>query len=170
MFVEFDQMPSHARVWIYTADRKMTAGEAEQVAGKLTAFAGDWAAHGTPLKASCKIDRERFILLAVDDQFHGPSGCSIDTSVNALKELGAETGIDFFNRSLVPFIIDNEVVLFKVAELKGKYADGVWNGRTLTFNTLAGTVGEVRDNWTLPAAETWLKRYMEPLREDSLAG
>lgn len=170
MFVEFDQLPSHARVWIYISDRQITPRDAALIDGALRAFTAEWAAHGAPLKSSYRISEDRFVLLAVDEEAHGASGCSIDTSVNAMKRIGAETGINFFDRSAVPFVIENQVVLLRLGELKQKYGSGVWNGHTLTFNILASTLGEIRDHWTVPAEKSWLKRYMEPLAQDSQAG
>ena len=170
MFVEFDQLPSDARVWIYTSNRKITPSDAALIDRALRDFTHEWAAHGAPLKSSYKILQDHFILLAVDEQAQGPSGCSIDTSVNVIKKIGAETGINFFDRSLVPFIIEDEVVLLRLGDLKQKYNSGVWNGQTATFNILAGTLREVRDHWIMPAEKSWLKRYMDPLRQDSFAG
>lgn len=170
MFVEFDQMPAHARTWVYMSDRRITPGDARLIDNALMAFTDGWAAHGAPLQSSYKIAEERFVLLAVDEQVQGPSGCSIDTSVNAIKSIGEDTGINFFDRSLVPFAIENEVVALRLSELKQKYGSGVWNGATLTFNILAATVGEFRTQWAVPAENTWLKRYMEPRKQDSLAG
>ena len=170
MFVEFDQMPSHARVWIYISDRQITPGDALSIDGALRSFTAEWAAHGVPLKSSYCMMEDRFVLLAVDEEAHGASGCSIDTSVNALKRVGAETGINFFDRSGVPFLIGGKVVVLRLGELKEKYNSGVWNGQTSTFNIQAGTVGEIREQWTVPAEKSWLKRYMQPLPEDSQAG
>ena len=170
MFVEFDQMPSHARAWIYISDRQITPRDAALIDGALRTFTSEWAAHGVSLRSSYKISEDRFVLLAVDEQAYGASGCSIDTSVNAMKRLGAETGINFFDRSRVPFFLENQVVLLQLGELKEKYGSGVWNGHTLTFNILAATLGEIRENWIVPAEKSWLKRYMEPLPQDSQAG
>lgn len=170
MFVEFDQMPTHARIWIYLSDRRITPGDALSINRALKAFTAEWAVHGVPLKSSYNILEDRFVLLAADEEAHGASGCSIDTSVNAMKRIGAETGINFFDRSYVPFLIENQVVLLRVGELKQKYNRGVWNGQTPTFNILAGTLGEIRDQWTIPAEKSWMKRYMEPLPQNSQAG
>lgn len=170
MFVEFEQLPPEARIWVYMSDRTIAPRDAAVINRILSAFTKEWAAHGAPLKSSFNILRNRFVLLAVDDRDQGPSGCSIDASVNVMKQAGEETGINFFDRSLVPFVIDDEIVLLRLGELKEKYAASVWNAQTPTFNILAGTLGEIRDRWTVPAAQSWLRRYVEPLGQDSLAG
>jgi hypothetical protein len=169
MFVDFDDLPGSARVWIYQADRKFNETEAKLIHAALTPFTSEWAAHGTPLRSSYKILQDQFVLLAVDEQVNDASGCSIDTSVHVMKALGEAGGIDFFNRGLVAFLIDNEIVLLAIGELKQKYVSGVWNGQTPTFNILAQRVDDVRRNWILPAEKSWVSRYMEPKSMDSLA-
>jgi hypothetical protein len=169
MFVEFDQIPDHARVWIYMADRQFSAQDRAVLDKILGAFTAEWAAHGVPLRASYTLAEDRFLILAVDESHHSPSGCSIDSSVGALRQIKEVTGIDFFDRKGVPFDSGDGINIIRLEELKQKYRDGVWDGQSLTFNTLAKTVGEFRSAWKVPAGTTWLKRYMEPRPADSVA-
>ena len=162
-------MPDDARVWIYMADRNFSAGDTEVVQAELSAFTAEWAAHGVPLRASYTLAEDRFLIIAVDESHHTPSGCSIDSSVGALRRIREATGIDFLDARGVPFASGNEIRVIKLNELKQNYRDGVWDGQTLTFNILAKTVGEFRSAWKIPAKVTWLKRYLEPRQADSIA-
>ncbi|HLT80920.1 MAG TPA: hypothetical protein VKZ86_07805 [Cyclobacteriaceae bacterium] len=169
MFVEFDQMPDHARVWIYMADRAIPSEDLNVVHGVMKAFTNEWAAHGVPLRTSYTLAEDRFLILAVDEAHHSPSGCSIDSSVGALRQIREATGIDFLDRKGVPFSSGDEITVIALGELKQKYLDGVWNARSETFNILAKTVGEYRSAWRVPASSTWLKRYLEPRQADTVA-
>lgn len=169
MFVEFDQMPDSARVWIYMADRKLDAEDREVVNKVIGAFTAEWAAHGVPLRASYRLAEDRFLVMAVDESHHSPSGCSIDSSVSALRQVRDATGVDFLDRKGVPFSSGDGIQIIRLDQLKQKYRDGVWNGRSLTFNILAKTVGEFRSAWKIPAEATWLKRYVEPRPADTVA-
>jgi hypothetical protein len=169
MFVEFNQMPDDARVWIYMADRKISEEHRGVVNAILGAFTVEWAAHGVPLRASYQLAEDRFAILAVDESHHSPSGCSIDSSVGALRQIREATGIDFLDRKGVPFSEGDEILVIRLDELKQKYRDGVWDGQSLTFNILAKTVGEFRSAWKIPAGSTWLKRYLEPRQADTIA-
>ena len=169
MFVEFDQMPDSARVWIYMADRKLDAEDREVVNKVIGAFNAEWAAHGVPLRASYTLAEDRFLVMAVDESHHSPSGCSIDSSVGALRQVRDATGVDFLDRKGVPFSSGDGIQIIRLDQLKQKYRDGVWNGRSLTFNILAKTVGEFRSAWKIPAEATWLKRYVEPRPADTVA-
>jgi hypothetical protein len=170
MFVEFDQLPDDARIWIYMADRNFSGGDTQVLDAELRAFSDEWAAHGVPLRASYTLAEERFLILAVDESHHSPSGCSIDSSVGALRRIQEATGIDFLDNRGVPFAAGNEIKVIRLNELKQNYRDGVWNGQSLTFNILAKSVGEFRSAWKVPAAATWLKRYLEPRQADTIAG
>lgn len=169
MYVDFEALPDHARVWIYQGNRQMTPGERSSIEKRLQDFTMSWAAHGNPLRTSFAIRNERFIILAVDEDMNDASGCSIDTSIHVLREIQQMTGIDFFSRNLIAFEGSEGLELILQKDLKQKYTEGVWQGHTLAFNTLASNVGELRNNWKIPAEKTWLKRYMTPNTMDSIA-
>lgn len=156
MFVPFAKLSPAARVWIYQSDRKITSEEKTVIANQLNIFTGQWQVHGAPLEASFDIRFDHFIILAANDT---TSGCSIDSSVRAVKELGQLTGIDFFNRNLVAFKHREEIRLIALPLLKSAYTNGDWSEETPVFNNLVSSVGDLAENWVVPAASTWLKRY-----------
>lgn len=169
MLIPFNKLPDHSRVWIYQADRMITPEIKSVIEEQLTLFTSSWAAHGQPLKSSYTLLDDYFIVLAVDEQTADASGCSIDSSTSALKQIALITGVDFFDRKVVSFEIDQKVKQFQLDELKQKFKDGVLNENTLTFNTLADSVGSVRKNWRIPVKESWLKRYIQPRTFDSVS-
>jgi hypothetical protein len=143
------------------SDRKLNEDEKEVISQELSLFTDQWAAHGTPLSSSFEIRNDHFVVLAVDDQINGASGCSIDSSVRIIKSIQEKIGIDFFNRSLVPFYIDGKVTLIERKNLRKKLEDRVWNNQTLTFNILAPDVGELKSSWLIEAERSWLKTFMK---------
>jgi len=162
MFVSLESMAGSSRVWIYQSDKKLTPPQKDILSNALHAFTESWQVHGEPLKTSFAILYDQFVVLAADENFNAPSGCSIDGSVRVLKELGKELNLDFFNRNVAAFKKEDAVVLIPLADLKKKNAEGVWNERTLFFNNLAPSVDSLRNGWIVPAGDTWLKRYLLP--------
>lgn len=160
MFVPFASISPESRVWIFQADRTMTASESEIAESKLRGFADGWNAHGEPLKTSFTVKFDQFIILAADEDHHSPSGCSIDSSVRVLKEIEQAIGIQLFDRNQVAFKVEEKIVLVPIRDLKQKFHDGMLNEETLTFNNLVNTRLEVEGNWIVPAGKTWLKRYI----------
>jgi hypothetical protein len=159
MFLPFESMPPTSRIWIYQSGQRFSEENSQFIQNFLRHYCDQWSAHGKPLNASFKIEFNHFIILAVDESINEASGCSIDTSVNAIKHVANETGLDFFNRELIAFKGD-EVFFIPLKALKENFTRGIWNPQTLAFNNLIPTKGLLDTEWLKPASETWLKRYL----------
>ena len=160
MYVPFDQLPDTARIWIYQAARELTEAEAGLAEAHLREFCTRWVAHGHPLRVSFAVLERRFVVLTVDEAAGSPSGCSIDSSVQALRELGERLGVDFLDKSRIAFRQpDGTTGTVGRADLRGAVTDGVLQPHTPVYDTLAPSIGALRTAWVRPAAETWLARY-----------
>lgn len=160
MYVEYDRLPAKARVWVYQADRDLTAEEQEQARQWLEGFLAEWKAHGTPLKSGFRFAHDRFLLIAVDEGAHLPSGCSIDGSARAVREIGSRLGVDFLDRSQVPYLDEEgRVATADFRRLKELVAQGAIAPQTKTFNPQVKNKAQVETDWVQPAAESWLKKY-----------
>ena len=159
MFVPFQEMPKDSRVWIYQADRPLTPQEAKNVEENTKQFLEQWSAHGQGLRCSRTLLHDRFLVISVDENHHSASGCSIDSSVHFVTELGKHLGIDWFNRSKIAFVVNNEVFIENQKDLKQKIAEGKINSETLTFNNLVTNIEEFEKHWLIPAGNSWLGRF-----------
>lgn len=160
MFIPFESLSPQSRVWIYQANRKFDSMEEKTVANLLEDFCGKWNAHGEPLKSSFKIDKSQFVIMAVDEDFHNPSGCSIDSSVGVMRQIQAITGVDLLDRTKVPFYIDGHIELIPLTELKSGFASGRLQASTPTFNTLVATLAELENKWQIPSEKSWMAKYL----------
>lgn len=160
MYVPFETLPDHSRIWIYQANRKLNDQEKQFADQALKEFCEGWAAHQVQLKTSYSIENDQFIILATDEDYHQPSGCSIDSSVRALKDIQNQLGVDFFDRSKVAFFISDAVVTHPLAKLKGIFESGELNAATLTFDNLVPSRGELSRRWKTPVEKTWLTKYL----------
>ena len=160
MLIPFKKMPDYARVWIYQANRRINSAEEKNITALLETFCRQWVAHGQPLKSSFKIERGQFVIMAVDEDYQNPSGCSIDSSVGVMRQIQATTGVDFLDRSKISFYIDGQVALIPLTEVKANFASGRLQASTITFHTLAATKAELETNWHLPAEKSWMAKYL----------
>ncbi|MEJ0054247.1 MAG: hypothetical protein WDN75_00505 [Bacteroidota bacterium] len=160
MYLPFESLPGHSRVWIYQADRTISASEKEQLSRGLTELCEQWSAHGTPLHTSFTIAFDRFVIMSVDELRQGASGCSIDGSVRYLKGLQSELGLDFFDRTRVAFLQNSNVVAYPLADLKSLFENGTLSAGTIAFNNLAGTKAEWEAHWQQPVSGSWMARYL----------
>lgn len=157
MYIPFDKLPPNARIWIYQSDKIFSEKDKNIISAALRSFTEQWNVHGTPMDASFDIRFDRFIILGANDQ---ASGCSIDSSVRTVKEIGEMLGCDLFNRNLVALSKVEGIILIPLNELKTKLAEGVWNNDTPVFNNHILTRAELETTWLVPAGSSWLKRYL----------
>lgn len=170
MYLPFDSMPGHSRLWIYQANRAFIPSEKEDLSKGLQDLCEQWSAHGASLHSSFNTLFDHFVVLAVDEQQSGVSGCSIDGSVRFLKNLQQESGLDFFDRSRVAFLrpsfpaagsaISPRVTLYTLTELKTLFQNGTLSAETITFNNMATTKAEWENHWQIQVKDCWLARYL----------
>ncbi|PRY11044.1 hypothetical protein CLV24_112173 [Pontibacter ummariensis] len=159
MYIPFNQLPSHARLWIYQANRPLTDAEQAEIKPLLERFATEWSSHGKGLQASAELLHNRFLVLANNETATAASGCSIDKSVNFVRELEQRFGVTFFDRTRLAFLQDGQVTLVGMSEVKEKVKAGEINKNTLYFDTLVDNYGELQEAWPRPAGTSWLSRY-----------
>ncbi|MBC3788030.1 hypothetical protein [Spirosoma utsteinense] len=161
MWIDFDKLPDNARVWVYQANRPLLDSDINAINEALQPALSQWAAHGQALLASAKVIENRFVIVGVDEGYNLPSGCSIDSSVRTLRQLGESLSIDFFDRSAAIMTPEEMVQTIELPVLKTAVSTGIVTPETMVFNTLVKTKAEFLTNWHLRAGDTWLKRYFK---------
>jgi hypothetical protein len=78
----------NSRVWIYQSDRPFNNSETFGIGKALNDFVANWKSHGVPVKGYANIFFDQFIILMADEEATGVSGCSIDSSVHVIQEIG----------------------------------------------------------------------------------
>jgi len=143
----FVHLPVNSKVWIYQANRELNSAEVSFLQENLKIFIQDWAAHGSQLYGDVAIKDNRFIVLVVDESKTGVSGCSIDTSVRKIKELGVKIDVDFFNRMNLYLKKENEFKQVHISEVKG-FPE--WK----VYNPMVTNLKELRENWLIPVIQS----------------
>lgn len=159
MYVPFDELPKSSRIWIYQSNRKLSDDEVASVDELLKKFVDEWAAHSTPLKASYQIKYNRFIILAVDQDYHSASGCSIDASVRVIQELEQKFGIDLLDKMNVTYKTGEFIAHKSLIDFKKMAKEKAVNANTIVFNNLVNTIEEFEEFWEVPAGESWHSRF-----------
>ncbi len=160
MYISFDELPGNARIWWYQADRNLSPSEIEILESKLRLNMDNWLTHGMPMKGSFTILFDRVILIGADTDFQSPSGCSIDSSTRWLKDLGAQLGLQLFDRS-IGYFKDDELNFISFFDAKKVIQEGHIQSDTKILNTQISSKDDVDTRLTIPASETFLKRYFE---------
>ena len=159
MFVPFEEMPKASRIWIYQSDRKLSDDEVATANELVSNFVENWAAHSTPLKASYQIKYNRFIILAVDQEYHAASGCSIDASVKIIQDLEQKFKVDLLDKMNVTYKTGEFIAHKSLIDFKKMAKEKAVNANTIVFNNLVNTIEEFDDFWEVPAGESWHSRF-----------
>ena len=154
----WEDLPDHARLWIYSADRQLTDAEEAEVQTALRTFVKQWTAHRRDLRAYGDVVHQRFVRLAVDESAAGASGCSIDASVRFLKDLGQRLGVDFFERMI--FFADNGegFLPYPREEFAAAYARGEIGDQSPVVDPLVKTKGQYDSSFVKPLGASWHAR------------
>lgn len=161
MRVSFEELADHARVWIYQSDRELSQEEVEEITGKASVFVEQWAAHGKGLLSSAKVFYNRFLILSVDEGYNSASGCSIDASVNFIKNLGQQYNVDFLGRTQIPFLKGENVFTVPINTLQMQFDEGTLSENSITFNNLVSDIKHFKSDWIVPVKDSWLNRYLK---------
>ena len=154
--VDFDQISSQARLWIFAAERSLSEGERVRIVEEVDAFLEQWVAHDVPLTSASELRYKQFIFVAVDERDAGASGCSVDALVRRMKTLQAELGVELLNHS--PVLYREGAGISRVSRecFSDLVGAGKVNHDTVVFDNTVSTVGSVRQGrWELPAIESW---------------
>ncbi|MDI1324541.1 MAG: hypothetical protein PSV36_17480 [Algoriphagus sp.] len=159
MYVDFNKMPAYSRVWIYQAGRSFSQAEKELVTHRMKTFCDGWNTHGNGMPSSFQILDDQVLILAVDESNLGASGCSIDSSVKALRELENTLGINLTDQGKVSYkSADGGLKVAPALGIKSKVIEGEIGADTLVINPLIQRKSELEDVW-ISAGKSWLNKY-----------
>jgi chemotaxis regulatin CheY-phosphate phosphatase CheZ len=159
MYIPFEDLPEHSKIWIYQANRKLSDEEVTEITEATKEFVENWAAHGTSLEASFVMKYNRFIILAVNQDFHPATGCSIDSSVQFIQNLEAKYEIDLLDKMNVTYKTGEFIAFKTLIEFKQLAKSKSVSENTIVFNNLVNTIEEWQDFWEVPANESWHSRF-----------
>ena len=160
MLVNFNSLPDHARVWIYQCNRSFSDSELEELNTTLSQFLTNWAAHGSDLKAGFQIRYKRFIIIGLNQQDQAATGCSIDASVQLIQELEKKYSVDLLDKMNVSYKQGEFIAYKSLSDFRKMAKDKAVSKNTIVFNNLVNTIAELRDNWEVPAHQSWHNRFL----------
>jgi len=159
MFVPFDQLPDHSRVWIYPSTRPFTSFELEDIREKAEDFLEQWTAHGADLQAGIDLPYDRFIVIGLNESVQSASGCSIDSSVRFIQTLEDTFAISLLDKMNVTFRNNNSIDHITLKEFRSKAKNKQVQSNVIVFNNLVLNKMEYDSLWEVPASSSWHARY-----------
>lgn len=160
MFVEYQNLPNHSRVWVYQSEREFTQEEINFISEKAVGFVEQWTKHGSDLKGSFTVKYNQFLVLAVDEGFNNVSGCSIDSSVRFVQELQKVLNVDMMNKMNISFKDGDNINIVKMSAFKEFAKAHKITPETIVFNNMVTTKEELETQWEVAANNSWHKRFL----------
>ncbi len=160
MLVNFDSLENTSKIWIYQSNREFSEKEVAEISQNLENFIGAWKRHGDDLKASYQIKYNQFIVIAVDENYNEVSGCSIDASVNLIKQFEKKFDIDLTNKLNISFKDNNNINVVSMANFQNYAKQQKITSNTLVFNNMITNKGDFEQNWEVTADKSWHKRFL----------
>ena len=164
----FSHLPAGSRVWIYQADRAFTPAEAETIKPAINTFVSQWLAHKAKVIGDGALFYDRFVVLVADEEKLQVSGCSIDSSVRFIKELGTRYQVNFFDRFYTCYWDNEKVEGANFETFKTKVSQGLISADTIVFNNLVNTISGLQNDWQLPLAKSWQNKFLKSQNSFSL--
>ena len=161
MLVDFNTLPEESRVWIYQANRSFSEDELQDIQSKLDIFIENWAAHGSDLQAGYTIKYKRFIILGLNQNENSATGCSIDTLVNFIQQLEKDYNVDLLDKMNVSYKQGEYVAYKTLTDFRKMAKDKAVSKNTIVFNNLVNNIAEFKENWEVPASESWHNRFLK---------
>lgn len=145
-----------SRVWIYQANRFLTNTEVVEINDLAQQFVSSWTAHGSTLAGKAVVLENLFLILEVDEEIAGVTGCSIDKSVHFIKALGDKFNVDFFDRMRVAYIDANgKLELASREQFQQSVKEGEVTSDTIVYNNLIQNSEDLSSNWKIPFSNSW---------------
>ena len=161
MLVDFNTLPEESRVWIYQANRSFSEEELTEIKEKLNIFIENWTAHGSDLQSGYTIEYKRFIVIALNQSLNSATGCSIDASVHFIQQLENDYDVDLMDKMNVSYKQGEYVAYKSLLDFKKMAKDKAVSKNTIVFNNLVNIIAEFKENWEVPASESWHSRFLK---------
>ncbi len=160
MLVDFNILPETSKVWIYQASRSFTENELKEITSKLDTFIANWTAHGSDLQSGYEIKYKRFIILGLNQSLTNASGCSIDASVHFIQQLEKDYNVDLLDKMNVSYKQGEFVAYKTLIDFRKMAKQKAVSKNTIVFNNLVTNIAEYKENWEVPAKDSWHNRFL----------
>ena len=161
MFVDFEEIPEDAKVWVYPSSRKFYPNEIEALEEKVKTFVENWKADDLTFKASYKILYNRFIVFTADDIATELSNADMDAAVSLILNLQETYEVALLDRMNVCFKQGEHVQYKDLKDFKKLLKNKALTGKSIIFDNLVNTKQDFDNYWEITIEESWYNRFLK---------
>ncbi|NQX82986.1 MAG: ABC transporter ATPase [Flavobacteriaceae bacterium] len=161
MYIEFEKLPSEAKVWVYQVERVLNEEEQNTIKEGALEFVNNWTRHGSDLKGSYVLLYNQFIVLGIDISFGDVSGCSIDSSVKFIKNMEKTLDLNILDKLNIAYRdIKGSINTVNMSKFKELSSEGIIDKDTVVFNNMVNTKYDLDSKWEVKVENSWQKRLL----------
>ena len=160
MYVSFNLLPSNAKVWIYQSDSNLSSTDVELIEKEVKFFLNNWSSHNKEIESSFEIRYNRFLIIGLNENINSASGCSIDKSVNFIKNLQSILKVNFLNRLDVAYKIGNKINSISLLEFQTMIRENKLSKDSIVYNNMIDTKKLYLNNWETTIEKSWHKKFL----------
>ena len=160
MYVSFNLLPPNAKVWIYQSDSNLSSKDVELIEKEVKLFLNNWSSHNKEIESSYEIRYNRFLIIGLNENINSASGCSIDKSLNFIKNLQSILKVNFLNRLDVAYKIGNEINSISLLEFQNMIRENKLSKDSIVYNNMIDTKKLYLNNWETTIENSWHKKYL----------
>lgn len=154
-------LPDTSKVWVYQSNKEFGDDIREQIRDQVRGFVHEWTSHQSPVEAYGNVFHRQFIVLVANEEKGAVSGCSIDGSVNLIRNIAASYNLDFFDRNIFSYMTeDKQIKTVTMSDLPEAYKNGIVTDETLFFNNLVKNKDQFLLDWIVPLKSSWHYRFV----------
>ena len=160
MYVSFNLLPPNAKVWIYQSDRNLSNIDIELIEREVKLFLNNWSSHNKEIESSFEIRYNRFIIIGLNENINSASGCSIDKSLNFIKDLQSLLKVNFLNRLDVAYKTGNDINSISLSEFQTMIREKKLSKDSIVYNNMISSKQSYINNWETTIENSWHKKFL----------
>lgn len=160
MLTDYHTLSGESKVWVYPSSRKFYKEEIEGLEEKIKLFVDSWKKEDVDFKSSYQFLYNRFIIIAAEDEKVTITNQDMDRLVGFILELQNDYEIELLDRMNVCFKQGEYVQYKELKEFKKLLKNKSVSEKTIVFDNLIQSKGELEEFWEVPIAESWYNRFL----------
>tara|TARA_Y100001949_G_scaffold70247_1_gene59491 strand:+ start:2197 stop:2676 length:480 start_codon:yes stop_codon:yes gene_type:complete len=154
VYIPFKKISNKSRAWIYILSEEISEKNKNKLNEYLKNVCEDWQSHGSIIKSSFLISKNRFILLFAEE--NTVSGCSIDTSFSKLRKILNQLEIGLDSNSKIGIFKKEKMYFFDRIGIIKSIKNKTLERKDLMINTTVKNKEEYMNNWIIKIEDSWL--------------
>ena len=154
MYIPFKKISNKSRAWIYILSEEISEKNKNKLNEYLKNVCEDWQSHGSIIKSSFLISKNRFILLFAEE--NTVSGCSIDASFSKLRKILNHLEIGLDSNSKIGIFKKEKMYFFDRIGIIKSIKNKTLERKDLMINTTVKNKEEYMNKWIIKIEDSWL--------------